>query len=718
MIRLGCLGESAVLQWNRTTMICPRCGGVHETGVAGDSGSQPLCDACRAGAATGGLTETRSVSPREKAAFLFPERFQPELVLGEGSFGVVYKCWDKLLRRFVAIKRPKSQTVDQELFLREARAASQLNHPGIVQIHDVGAHEGLAYIVSEFVEGVTLKHWLGLNRPSPETSCAILEQVALAIAAAHSAGVIHRDIKPGNILIDPGGRPRIVDFGLSHSRNMGSDTLFVEGRPIGTPAYMAPEQVRGVSEQIDTWSDVYSLGTVLYQMLTGRLPFAGSFHEVLQAIVSQAPLRPCELDGSIPAPLEAICLKAMAKSPAGRYPLASDFARDLRCYREGLPVSAYPRLYPRRVRKLVRRSLLGILAAGSLTALLAGSIWVLHDRQSRDLSVQVGMDSTPAAATLEWIPFDHQAGEFDSARSVRSTAGSWTSLQPGFYRVRATAGGETVEVFRTIPLSAEKAMAFEMWFCGAAVVCPHRWSVAEKDRVRLMPVAVVPEAAVRAGMVWMGNGAVSFPDSGDVMALLKGRTQPVGSFLIDPREVTWRDLEAAFPGMAIPEGTDPLSAANGIRLDVALAWCEKAGKNLPTLAELQYAATNSGTTQFPWGDEPPESRPPGLQHPAVGWDDSLSDPPVQSLLGGVGEWTETVFVARIQPSSGSSGAGSAPGGPVLGGPWLTPFPESWLTVSGDGILWIKSRKGIEPHPPDDKNGRRGFRSARRVFSGR
>jgi serine/threonine protein kinase len=197
----------------------------------------------------------------------------------QGAFGAVYQARDPEFDRTVAIKVPRSGSLagPQELdrFLREARSVAQLRHPSIVSIHEVGQADGLPYLVSDFVQGVTLTDLMSARRPGFREAGAFIAAVADALRYAHERGVVHRDVKPSNIMLGDDGKPYVMDFGLA-KREAGEITMTIEGQVLGTPAYMSPEQARGEGHTVDGRSDVNSLGVILYQPLTGELPCRGT----------------------------------------------------------------------------------------------------------------------------------------------------------------------------------------------------------------------------------------------------------------------------------------------------------------------------------------------------------------------------------------------------------------------------------------------------------
>jgi eukaryotic-like serine/threonine-protein kinase len=302
--------------------------------------------------------------------------------LGRGGIGVVYRAWDQSLHRPVALKMllagDFARPDERERFLREAEAAAGLRHANIVQVYQVGDLEGRPYFTMEFVEGGSLADRLGGAPLAGGRATMLLATLAEAVQAAHDRGIVHRDLKPGNVLLTEDGTPKIADFGLARRLDDGAG-LSRSGIPLGTPNYMAPEQALGLTHSIGPAADVYALGAILYEALTGRPPSrADTTPETLRQVVEQEPTPPSRWNATVPRDLEVICLKCLRKEPHRRYPSAAALAADLRRFERGEPITARSTgPLKRSVRWLGRRRVqVAALAVGTLlgVALVGGGL--------------------------------------------------------------------------------------------------------------------------------------------------------------------------------------------------------------------------------------------------------------------------------------------------------------------------------------------------------
>jgi len=263
--------------------------------------------------------------------------------IAHGGMGVVYRAKQVSLDRTVAVKmmRPGLLATEREIerFRTEARMAASLQHPNIVAIHEIGEFDGLHYFSMDFVEGPNLAELVRKKPLSPAEAARYVQILAEAVEYAHSRGVLHRDLKPSNVLVDALGQPRITDFGLA--RPIEGEGTTSAGTIVGTPAYMPPEQASGGSGRPSPASDVYSLGAILYELLTGLPPFRGASQiEVVRKVVDEAPVRPSVVNAQVGRDLEAICLRCLEKDPGRRYGSAGELARDLASFQRNEPTAA------------------------------------------------------------------------------------------------------------------------------------------------------------------------------------------------------------------------------------------------------------------------------------------------------------------------------------------------------------------------------------------
>lgn len=339
-------------------------------------------------------TQSNSKQPRQLAHFELQE------LIGSGAFGNVWRATDSQLDRDVAVKIPHSRhldSVDPEQFFREARAAAQLSHANIVKVHEVGRDGQTLYMVSEFVAGQPLSEWIQTKRMSPNEAAGMLRKICIALHHAHEKGVVHRDLKPANILLDSEGEPHITDFGLA-KRQFGEATITTDGQILGTPAYMAPEQARGESHTVNRRADIYALGVMLFEMLTGERPFRGDIGMILRQVIDDDPPSPRRLNPASPQDLETICLRCLEKEPARRYESAQQVAEELNRFLQGRPIEARPIGSLMRGWRWCRRNPLvaGLLAAVVVVLLIGTAVSCYFAIESNQRANALALSETEA----------------------------------------------------------------------------------------------------------------------------------------------------------------------------------------------------------------------------------------------------------------------------------------------------------------------------------
>ena len=403
------------------TRLCPKCGSeipadAPEGGCPGcllESGLGPLPDAPVAAGHHGGSAEnvhtndTNAAPHSKKAEHLVEmsgELGDYELVeeVGRGGQGVVFRARQKSLNRTVALKVISlgqwASKAHVKRFRREAEAAASLDHPSIVPIYEVGERDGSCYFSMKFVEGGQLDEVSRRTPMSIRHAAELIAKVARTVHYAHEHGILHRDIKPGNILLDDKGEPHLTDFGLARLVEAES-TITRTLEVLGTPSYMAPEQAAGNNTQLTSATDVYGLGAVFYQLLTGQPPFAGgTTYETIKLLLDTEPRQPRLLNPKIDRDLSTICLKCLEKHPERRYSSALALAEDLECWLKHEPIQARRTGLFARGKKWVQRNPSSALLAASLVALAAAAGWIIWKSE---------LIRQPLATGIAVLPFEN-----------------------------------------------------------------------------------------------------------------------------------------------------------------------------------------------------------------------------------------------------------------------------------------------------------------------
>ncbi len=565
-------------------------------------------------------------------------------IMGEGQFGIVWRAKDQRLERIVALKLPHLADWDEHartMFLREARAAATLEHPHIVRVHGIDQEEDQLGIVSQFIEGQTLFHLMQGRRLTFAETSQMLVTIAEAVHHAHEAGVIHRDLKPSNILVDLEGQPHVSDFGLAKWSG-DQVTLTNPGLVLGTPAYMSPEQACGDSHTVDRRSDVYSLGVLLYEMLTGKPPFEGDSTLLLHQIQRQEPRPPRSLNAAIPRDLETIGLKCLAKAPEDRYSTAQELADDLRRFLVGEPITARSVSVAEHCVSWARRNriLATSLAVAAVSTMVAIGLAFSFFTQSRPetpvtataRTLAVSIATEPPGATVVIYPLNERTGEPLEAQAERpATKSPLTAvLGPGDYLVVAALDdGRFHEVYRHVPRNPHAMPDYY----------PHRyWESRSNEAISWFPIAIP-----------LGDH--------DGMSLLEDveSGHSLSPFLLDQQEVTVSDFLSKFHNQLPPSLRNhpellgkPDFPLTGLFFDEAVLYAEMVGKRLPTAQEYEFAATNGWTTRFPWGEANPPAEAWTLTSVELkGFDHTQTDPPIRGLFSNASEFV----LAQHSPSA-------------------------------------------------------------------
>ncbi|MEK6702333.1 MAG: bifunctional serine/threonine-protein kinase/formylglycine-generating enzyme family protein [Planctomycetota bacterium] len=652
--------------------------------------------------------------------------------IGRGGMGVVYLAKDTVLNRKVALKVLSPQldaaNIAAGRFRKEAQAVARLSHPGIVQVYRFGEERGFSYIAMEYVEGGTLRARLLPDAPSaPATSrihrrrwspfrtqaqsahlaqpdgraiaaaARVVSEVADALDHAHRQGVIHRDIKPSNILIDRDDHARLTDFGVA--RITSEETLSRENEISGSYPYMSPEQARVEAVEIDHRSDIFSLGVVLYELLTGKRPFDGATTQaILRALSDGRPQPIGRLAPSVPSDLAVICHKAIEKHPVDRYQTAAHLAADLRCFLSGRPILARAPSVGRRSRLWLSDHRRGLtVTAFLLLAILAGSLAWGWQQQRLARQGAVSLHAVDASLPISAVAsrFDPVSRSFGEDIQLGSVPVRKRYLAPGIYRFVMTDSAGRFADFHDVVVPGS-----------------------ELDRT----AQLLPSGPQLTAMVRFEGGRMPavFNDPGDGE---REQTTPVlAPFLIDEAEVTNREY-LAFTKASQRSAPDYWSRAKwneiaelpvvALSRDEMQAYALWAGKRLPTIYEWLAAAQAPDGRQTPWiGAVPASALPPvdGVRakspldpaaletdyrqfaHPVRSMPELRTAAGLYHMFGNVREMTGTVIVQGQQALA------------VCGGGDWSVSPPSFTLAS------------IAQYPLSARSPQIGFRCARSVSS--
>ena len=433
-------------------------------------------------------------------------------VIARGGMGVVYKARQLSLNRMVAVKMilggGHQDPTAVARFLIEAEAVARIQHPHVVPVYEFGRHDGLPYLAMELVDGGTLaQKVIREGKLDPRRAADILEKVAGAVAAAHAQGVIHRDLKPGNILLTAAGEPKVTDFGMA---KVGDLQLTASGAMVGTPSYMSPEQARGKGREVGTTADVWALGCVLYTLLTARLPFEADSHPAtLALVVGTDPDRPRAVAPHVPRDLETVCLKCLEKEPARRYPTAAALADDLGRFLRGEPILARPVSAAERAWKWARRhpgraaAWAGVVAAflAAVGVAVAADRWYQHrQREEKADDLVFGLlGADPAAVPVFVAELDRDGVRDLALPQLRAKAEQPIHTRVGLHARIALLPDEPAragELVRYVPTCRLNELPLFASLVACAGEADALWAVVESPASK--PAAVLRAAAVLA----------------------------------------------------------------------------------------------------------------------------------------------------------------------------------------------------------------------------
>jgi formylglycine-generating enzyme required for sulfatase activity/tRNA A-37 threonylcarbamoyl transferase component Bud32 len=487
--------------------------------------------------------------------------------IARGGMGVVYRARHLRLNRPAAIKMilggKYHDPTARVRFLIEAEAVAALDHPHVVQVHEFGTHHGLPFFALEFVGGGTLAQKLTLDgKPTARAAAEMVVKLVAGIAAAHAKGIVHRDLKPANVLLTEAGEPKVADFGLA---KVGLSDMTATGAVMGTPSYMSPEQAAGRTKQVGTGTDVYALGAILYELLTGRLAFLGeSTMETIQQVLTREPERPRAIDSSIPRDLETISLKCLAKEPAKRYATAVELGADLRAYLDGRPIAARPvGRVERAVKWVTRNPAVTGLASAVVLALTVGT--AVSYGKYRDAEEQKGIAQGHEQEAWKEAEKAKKAREF----LVSIFQKAETDVKGGNVTVRQLlAEADTripVEFADQPELRGELVASLWKVKRGIARRTPQAMILQVRGAVQLQSAAGVPKAAVPQTLVNLEDRLILSADAQVQLVFLSdfhkewvrpGREVTIATTGCEPADaVRERDASILLTFARLPKGT-------------------------------------------------------------------------------------------------------------------------------------------------------------------
>jgi WD40 repeat protein len=516
-------------------------------------------------------------SPSETADLALPVVPGYEILglLGRGGMGVVYKARHLRLKRVVALKvvlaGPHAGPAELARFRTEAETVARLQHPHIVQIYEVGDRQGLPYCALEFVDGGSLRRRLAGAPQQPADAARMVETLARAVHAAHQRGIVHRDLKPGNVLLTADGAPKLTDFGLA--KNLEGDPGQTEtGQLLGTPSYMAPEQAAGRTREVGPRTDVYALGAILYEMLTGRPPFQGaSMRDTLDQVCGQEPVPPRRLQPRVPRDLDTVCLKCLQKEAKQRYATAQELAQDLRRYLDGEPIHARPVGRVETAAKWVKRrpALAGFLGATAvagllLVSLVAGGFYVRQQHRILDLETLAKKEAEERENAEKLLRAD--------AERARGDAERYLYLNRIFVAHSEWRDNNFLRARQELDLCPDVLRRWEWAYLYR--LCHPELLTLRLPRERVFRIAFSPDGKRIAGTTYDSTVVVWDAQTGRLLDTLRGHAGIVSSVAFSPdgKQLASAAEDGTVRVWDMPRGENPLTLTGHTGWVECVAW--------------------------------------------------------------------------------------------------------------------------------------------------
>ena len=609
---------------------------------------------------------TVAADPTQLAPKLAPgdnlAQFRLLKVLGSGGFGTVYEAFDSRLERHVALKVPLRAAMDQDqakAFIKEARAAAKLRHPNIVSVFEVGRDGKHIFIVSELIKGTTLRERIKLKSLDEQQATRLMKTIAEAMHNAHQTGIAHRDLKPGNILLDEQGEPHVADFGLAKLISAEDATQTEIGAVLGTPAYMSPEQASGNSTYADSRTDIYAMGVIYYEMLTGKKPYVSSSTTILEEIQSGEAPGVREIAPHVSHDAAAVCEKAMAVAPIDRYQSTHEFAEELDAIINGNSVKARQVNIIGKAVYWSRKRIASIFVVATLLFMFAALMTVIFNsgkgppRNAKTPPLpsdirRVRISASAGVSQLLAYGIDDETYELSKQPTqIQDISDSDFEFEakPGFYLFKAIGDQRTDEFFRVIPgrktsgvtVIVDSQITNYSVTDGIVRLEPFERVESDDPNFSIHKMVSVPGGKYRGGSSQKRTLGRAHEYRFDPQ-----RDHPIESFEVSETEVTalqFRKVMNRYPRAMLVDRdevvADDLPAAKVTWLE-AVEYCERTGTRLPKFLEYRYLATNFGKTEFPsTAASTLETWPaPQVKVPA----DEVNSIGVYNLYSSLGEW--------------------------------------------------------------------------------